>query len=308
MQKRFLKGLNFKGKEVKKMKRCVVVIALAMFLGLGSAAYAMPIMIDVGAAGITGTLGDADTRTGVFDELGLYIQTTSTLLAGNLFTDIGDLRVTELLSGSPIDTEGLNQLGGWELTGRWDNLSGFFTPGAGVTTYTYQAGTVNFYADQAPDFNFNTWQLGSSDDVAATFTNAKQMTGIGGQPAYGPVATAQLMSGTGHIWFDTFGNPTSGDTLTEWKFSYMLPNFWLDALGNDLSPYVSSVPGFWIKAEVDTNTHKIILALPNIYSTHDGSVSMEVVPEPATLLLFGSGLIGMAGFARRKFGKKGKTQ
>ncbi|MCK5092950.1 MAG: VPLPA-CTERM sorting domain-containing protein, partial [Gammaproteobacteria bacterium] len=36
------------------------------------------------------------------------------------------------------------------------------------------------------------------------------------------------------------------------------------------------------------------------WAVHDGDVGASVVPVPAAVWLFGSGLIGLVGFARRK--------
>lgn len=266
----------------------VVGIAFVASLCLGSA-NAMPIMIDVGAAISGYNYGDGDDYTGLFDQLGLYIQTTSTPTGETTFLDVGDVHVTSLLASTIIDTEGLNTEGGWELTGRWDNLTGIVSHDSGVDNYTYTSGTLNLYADAKVNHNFGD-SIGSYDDSG--FIDGTL------------VATAELTGGEGHIVYKG-GTPVSGDTLTYWQFTYMLEGFWLDQYGSDLSPYVSSTPGFYVVTRVDANTHQISIDDYGINSTHDGSASIDVVPEPVTMLLLGTGLIGFSGLGRRKFMKKG---
>lgn len=283
------------------MKKLILVLTMVISLGVCNA-YALPIYLDLNAAGITGAAGDANNVTDVFDFLQTLIQTTSTgSVFSPLVSDVGSIQTTSLHTNSAVLTdiaaEGLNT--NWELTGGWNNLQGAIT---GTTTlgtksideYTYTSGDLFLFADDlagaTTKSNFG-GSIGSGDDVG--FYDGTQ------------VAKFTLISGSGYVIFEGTNpltrTPLSGhvDLVFTAQDSDLLAGFWRSADGTDLRNFTTN-----ITLDTDANTDEILFTFDGqggytVDSRHDGSARV-IIPEPTSMLLLGMGLLGFVPVVRRK--------
>jgi len=246
-----------------------ILVSICMLVAAGNAS-AMPFILDPDAA-----LSTSFGTTGILGSIQFYSQTTSTHTSPTTFTDKGSIFSTGFIPVLADDAE-LNS--DWYLLGRWDDLTGNVSGGQ----YNYTFGTLTLFATTtAPDFGTD-----PEIDGLASFIGADDDTGFTGVE----IAQLSLISG--------FSTPTG--VKLNWKFDSLLDGFWLakdgvthlTALDANYDPFLLAF------ASTDNNYIKVDGA--KIYSDHDGSVSLGVVPEPASMLLFGSGLFGLVGAGIKK--------
>ena len=302
------------------LRKMVLVILGSLFLCIGSA-YAQPIYLDLGTYGDT-TVGDSDTETGLFDQMQIKAETTTTQYGtiddttnaptvGSTFSDDGTLNVTELLGSSAVDDEFLNSTVvnlGYEITAVWTGLEGAVTSSGVVTdsnlgeivvqTTTYDPGTIMYLYIDDVNFSYGT-SIGVSDNV--NFDDGDE------------IAQITILGGTGSNTFDKdTGDFIVGSSEIYGEFTSMTDNFWFSEAGIDLNSLLTF--NFTITAELDQNTDDVDTltgddmdqdaidagALFQVVSNHDGSIDVNVIPEPTTMALFGLGLLSIAGISRRR--------
>ena len=253
---------------------------------------------------------------------------------GTVGPSVGDIGITDThlaatqlvdTSGSFITTTGLNNsshANPWEMT--------FDLTDSAV--FTSMSGTALTYSHIAPGNYGGETADGILDVYIDTTLDANTGTGDG---YIGGTSTliAQLLIHTGPAGVFT---PTTFDGAVDATFTaqWVMPNVFLDSSGNDLS----TMPGLVMMAITDSNfdgdpdnqgyfSHMeptnwgayfpgrlaggddFITPLDGyadnsspmaFYALEDGSAKIGVVPEPATMLLLGSGLLGLGFFGRKR--------
>lgn len=286
------------------MKQLLLGILLSVFVC--NSAYALPFGIALQGDGNLNTPGYIDEinyfSNGVVD---LFVQNVNGNTASGIFEQIALIKIgaDEFGIFSPEMTIVLNGTGNF--------TADYSTGSIGDQDFSFTSGMISIYIDDYAATGATTSKWATTDASDGSLYGANDGTLVAEFNISHGSGTLQAEQGqtdnvdiwsfntttllSGYFFFEGLGDFTDVADIAKGIFVQMYTNDTNEILTN---------PSIIAKLEAEFEENDVMMnestRTARVYVESEGSAEFTVVPEPATMLLFGIGLLGLAGITRRK--------